>query len=163
MVTAKIMVATFQCPGCVNGEDTKCGKFKLHEIATGTSHDGGQRMVGGFRCINHETSAVTMGGGKVNMGLPVPFARVQYRDGAQDEVKTNIRMHLKPVDYGTYWDVFNVPVWALEKDGYLFVRTYSPRTDQSYVDVITGATVEMVRAYYPIVIDIGPIAERMQL
>jgi hypothetical protein len=45
-----------------------------------------------------------------------------------------IRFWLK----GTHpdWDNLNVPIWALEKDGYLFVRTYMPRINDSFVDVV---------------------------
>lgn len=159
-MNTKEMVEAFQCPGCVHGENPSCGMFKLHEVATGTSNDDGSRLVGGFRCRNQVSTANL--GGYVNIGLPVPFARVQYREG-REEVKTNIRLHLYAVDYGTYWDGFNVPVWALEKSGFLFVRTYCPRTDQSYVDVIHGGTIDLIRSRYDGCIDITPIADKMVL
>ncbi len=99
--------------------------------------------------------------GRGNLGLPIPFARVQYRE-TREEVRTNIRLHMYPADYGTYWDGFNIPVWAMEKSGFLFVRTYSPRTDQSYVDVIQDGTLQMVRERFP-VIDVGPVADKIKL
>ena len=37
-----------------------------------------------------------------------------------------------------------MPVWAQEKDGYLFVRTWSPRINKTYVDVVKGGTMAMV-------------------
>ena len=160
MVTAREMVEIFQCQGCSNGMSTRCGSFKLQEIASAKSLDDGAELIGGFRCRNH--IAGTNIGGFVNVGLPIPFARVQYRT-SQEEVRTNIRMHLYPVDYGTYWDGFNVPVWALELKGYLFVRTYCPRTDQSYVDVIKGGSIAMIRERFSSVIDIGPITDRIKL
>lgn len=162
MTTARTMVETFQCPGCIHGEDTRCGKFKLHSLGDATSHVDGERLVGGFRCGSHEAES-GINGSRINIGLPVPFARVQYREGAYEEVRTNIRMHLYPVDYGSYWDVYNVPVWAQEKSGTLFVRTYSPRTDQTYVDIIVGGELEWLQKGYPMVVDIGPLAGRMQL
>jgi hypothetical protein len=134
--------------------------FKLHEVATGTSNDTGERLIGGMRCRNHQTAVNR--GGYVNIGLPVPFARVQYREG-REEVRTNIRMHLEPVDYGRYWDGFNVPVWALELRGFLFVRTYVPRIDQSYVDIIQGGSVAKVLEQHSGCIDIGPIADKIPL
>jgi gamma-glutamylcysteine synthetase len=36
------------------------------------------------------------------------------------------------------WDKFNVPVWKLVKGGYTFVRTYLPRVNESFTDVIEG-------------------------
>lgn len=160
MVTARDMVETFQCPGCAHGSDTQCGKFKLHELPAGTSHEG-NKLVPGFRCQNHQAAKLGETQ-RVNLGLPVPFARVQYREGSS-EVQTNIRMHLYPVNYGVYWDAFNVPVWALEKGDYLFVRTYIPRVDQSYVDIIKGGNVDLIRQTHPNVIDIGPVADKIKL
>ncbi len=160
MVTAKEMVETFQCPGCAHGENTRCGKFKLHEIPNDVSVEDGRDLVGGFRCRNHVTTADH--GGMVNLGLPVPFARVQYRKG-REGVQTNIRLYLYVVNWGTQWDVYNVPVWAMEKNGFLFVRTYSPRIDQSYVDVIHGGNVHTLQAVFPTAIDIGSMSDRMSL
>lgn len=37
----------------------------------------------------------------------------------------------------------NVAVWAMEHEGALFVRTYSPRVDAGTVDVIPGGTLAM--------------------
>lgn len=162
MNNARSMVETFQCPGCIHGDDTRCGKFRLHELGTATSHVDGERLIGGFRCGSHEAES-GINGRRINIGLPVPFARVQYREGAQEEVKTNIRMHLYPVNYGTYWDVFNVPVWAMEMSGVLFVRTYSPRIDQTHVDIITGGSMEWLQKSYPTAVDIGSLAGRMEL
>lgn len=134
IMNAKMMIEAFQCPGCLNGDNTRCGSFKLHELTVRQSKEDGQQLATPFRCQNHTASEHL--GAYVNMGLPIPFARVQYRD-TREEVRTNIRLHISPPAQGVrLWDVFNVPVWALEKWGYLFVRTYNPRTDQSYVDVI---------------------------
>jgi hypothetical protein len=55
------------------------------------------------------------------------------------------------------WDRFNVPVWAMEKDGFLFVRTFAPRLDEGSVDVIEGGTLKMV----PQAIDISPFIDEM--
>lgn len=38
----------------------------------------------------------------------------------------------------------NVAVWAMEKDGFLFVRTYIPRINVGFVDVVDGGTMDMV-------------------
>lgn len=134
--------------------------FNLHEIPQARSQDDGKTLIGGFRCRNHESS--TNVGGYVNLGLPLPFSRVQYRD-TREEVRTNIRLHLYPVEYGGYWDGFNLPVWAMEKHGFLFVRTYCPKTDQSYVDVIQDGSVALLLGVFGGCIDITNVADKMKL
>lgn len=42
------------------------------------------------------------------------------------------------------WDRLNVPVWAMVDDGFLFVRTFAPRVNMSWVDVIEGGDLSMV-------------------
>lgn len=153
--TAREMVETFQCPGCIHNVGdvgTRCGKFRLHEVAASVGTLG-------MRCENNITGA-TDEGGKINLGLPVAFARVQYRENAREEVKTNIRLFVTP---SSHWDRFNVPVWGMEQSGYLFVRTYLPRVDQSYVDVIQGGRIHSIVEDHPSIIDVGPIAERIPL
>lgn len=159
-MNAKQMVETFQCPGCVHGKNTSCGAFKLHELTVQQSKQDGEQMAAPFRCKNHSTTFHL--GMYVNVGLPIPFARVQYRD-TREEVQTNIRLHLAPPPEGVrLWDVFNVPVWAMEKRGYLFVRTYQPRTDQTYVDVIQGGAFDDLLRDTPC-INITSIADSMGL
>ncbi len=45
------------------------------------------------------------------------------------------------------WNKFNVPVWAMEHDGHLFVRTFSPRVNILYIDVIKGGTMELLKDF----------------
>ena len=47
---------------------------------------------------------------------------------------TNIRL-LTKADKNKY-NFINIPIWAMEKDGYLFVRVYCPRINYGYVDII---------------------------
>lgn len=154
------MIETFQCPGCQFGENTECGSFKMQELHNPHCGD----FPAAFRCESHLTNAITMGGGRLNIGLPIPFARVQYRAASPTkDIPTNIRLLTEASKNYDYWDMFNVPVWAMVKGDYLFVRTYSPRTDQTYVDVIHEGTMDFVRAKFPNVIDIGPFEDRMQV
>jgi hypothetical protein len=68
-----------------------------------------------------------------------------------------IRLHQKNSVKADFWDKFNVPVWALVQEGVLFVRTYCPRTNQTFVDVIEGGTLSLV----PQAIDVAPFYEEM--
>ena len=62
---------------------------------------------------------------RIALGLPTGF----NRDGFE-----YIRLYTKMPP--SFWNHLNVPIWALEKDGYLFVKTYSPRINKVYVEVI---------------------------
>ena len=112
------MVEKFQCPGCASGSDTECGKFKPY------SADG-------FCCENHcmGTMVATSVAGIVTfaLGLPKGFCRKGFE---------RIRLYTKmPTDV---WNHLNIPVWVLEQNGYLFVKTYSPRICLTFIDIIKG-------------------------
>jgi len=51
---------------------------------------------------------------------------------------TNIRLWL---GMPSLWGRLNLPVWAMFKDGAVFVRTYAPRINLGFVDVIKNGTV----------------------
>ena len=123
----KKMVHKFQCPGCAAGTDPEtCPQYKFT-----AEH---------LRCVNHVIGTMLGLWNPVALGLPKGFNKPAYRIDGSRESKMAIRLFLKgekPV-----WDRLNVPVWVLEKDGYLFVRTYAPRIDFSWVDVIEGGKAE---------------------
>lgn len=120
------MIEEFQCPGCMVGSDVKCGKFKLWREY-------------GVSCVGHFPSTMLMPGGHIALGLPRGFNKLGDAKEARQE-RAYIRLWVK----GTKpeWDKLNVPVWAMEEDGYLFVRTYSPRVNLTFVDVIQGGKLE---------------------
>lgn len=39
------------------------------------------------------------------------------------------------------FDHLNVPVCAIEQDGYLIIRVFSPRVNESRIDIIKGGTI----------------------
>lgn len=135
------MIEEFQCPGCVcgGGTDEANGCFKPSE-----SHPGWDT----FSCDAHMPGTMIMGLGSIYLGLPKGFNRVGMRsESAFRKAKNpgechNIRFWLKGAD--PQYDNLNVPVWAMEKDGYLFVRTYMPRINDTKIDVIEGGTLDMV-------------------
>lgn len=126
----KAMIQEFQCSGCVSGMDTKCGRFKLW------------RLEDQFACQSQcaGTRHLGIANGLMALGLPKGFDRVGQAEGRQQEIY--VRLSEKS-DLGE-WDKCNVAVWALEQDGYLFVRTYSPRINKAYVDVIKGGKLAQV-------------------
>lgn len=123
----KEMIEEFQCPGCVCGIDpSSCDKFKLEEA-------------GYFRCSSHVLGTfISPNVGPIVLGLPKGFCRMGHSLKGP-----YLRLWSDPAkSFG--WNDCNVPVWAMEKDGYLFVRTFMPRLNLSVVDVIKGGTLALV-------------------
>jgi len=135
--TQKEMIEEFQCPGCTLGGDVECGGFKFE--------DWGEI---GCQCTGHSAGTFMSGIGKIALGLPRGFNRVgTIKTGFENEDdktkrSTNIRL-LAEIPKDVY-DHLNVPVWAMEEDGYLFVRVMSPRINYTFVDVIKGGNIEEV-------------------
>ena len=147
LTVQKDMISKFQCVGCDHfGPAEHCTKFQLNS------------EWGFFYCSNHNPlSFASIKCGSVCLGLPKGFNRL----GALDFnlIETFIRLWISP-DSKTHqserphFDKFNIPTWAMEYkvkkvkgDSYLFVRTYSPRTNQTFVDVIKGCTIDQLRDY----------------
>ncbi len=125
------MVEEFQCPGCVCGMNIKCGSF-----------DYGQ-----YRCMAHVLGTMLGLGNTVALGLPKGFNKPGVRIDA-DPVRAcnqmDIRLWAKDTIPSNWWDHCNVAVWAMVKDGFLFVRTFSPRMNRGFVEVIEGGMLDMV-------------------
>lgn len=136
------MVEEFQCPGCTCGGPKVCERYNLER----TPH-------GGFHCSAHSAGTFFSSLGRIALGLPKGFCRYgrsvppsHLKEKERDAWGLNpmmIRLFLK--ENKLSWDNFNVPVWAMVKDGYLFVRTYCPRINLTYVDVVEGGTLEMAQ------------------
>jgi hypothetical protein len=124
-MTQNEMVEEFQCPGCTCGGPKTCEQLKIKEYSPG------------FCCGSHSAGTFLMGFGRLALGLPKGFCRYGPGD------KLEIRLHSKG-GAKTTWDHLNVAVWAMVKDGFLFVRTYSPRVNHCAVDVVEGGDLGMV-------------------
>lgn len=127
------MIEAFQCSGCTSGHDTYCCRCKVKRFSN--QYEG---IFDSFYCENHSAGTLLSGTGKVALGLPKGFNKVGALSNClnYDKISTNIRCYLSfPVKFYNY---LNIPVWARELDGYLFVRTYCPRINVGYVDVIKG-------------------------
>lgn len=120
----KEMIERFQCPGCLHGSNTNCGVFSLED-------DDGM-----FRCQKHVpgTTMVVPGQGVycLLLGAPKGFCRLSV---SKVEKRPALRLWSSP-DNAFQWNKWNISAWAMEQDGYLFVRTYSPRVDMSILDII---------------------------
>jgi len=80
---------------------------------------------------------------KIALGLPRGFCRSgPTEDRKTGKIKMMIRLFTDQ-DKKPEWDNFNIATWAMEQDGFLFVRTYCPRIDDSYVDIIENGTLLM--------------------
>jgi hypothetical protein len=129
------MVEEFQCPGCVCGGDTKCGKFITAFLSQGD-----------YSCASHVPGTSINLVIKLYLGMPTGFNQVGPLQG---NFKNNIRIFES--FYPTLYNNLNVPVWAMEKDGFLFVRCFCPRKNYSFVDVLQGGKLSDV----PNAIDVG--------
>jgi hypothetical protein len=126
------MVKEFQCPGCMVGNDpTDCQSYKLQD-------DGDC-----FHCSGHYPGTFVGGVGKIILGLPKGFCRVGNHRTMGHE-KQNLQ-YVRLWKEGKYpsWDKLNIPVWAMEKECFLYVRTYMPRINYPIVDVIQGGKLSL--------------------
>ena len=123
------MIDDIQCPGCIHGTDPDtCSAYEF-------ASEGGF-----FVCKNWRPSTFFGGIGRVAIGLPRGFNRTGMVEFAEKPF-VYIRLYEKPEDMQSY-DRFNIPVWAMEKDGYLYVRCYSPRSNWLFVDVVKDGKLE---------------------
>lgn len=156
------MIEEFQCSGCTCGSDTKCGSFSLQE------NDGG------FRCGGWVPGTIIVPGGRVCLGLPTGFNKtgpivMDYisQGGYLTLYESPEALGDNPVSetniFAGEYNKLNLPVWAMEKDGYLFVRVISPRKCLPRVQVIKGGTFAIFDKYpnVPRPIDVAEFADQI--
>ncbi len=128
------MIKMFQCPGCVCGCGVSCDAYRLSPESR--------------HCEGHVLGTMLGGpAGLISLGLPKGFCKPGPDYGPRGEIEhlrswINIRLWPEGNDPG--WDTFNVAVWAMVEDGFLFVRTFAPRVDRSWIDVVENGTLDMV-------------------
>lgn len=131
------MIEEFICPGCVNGSDTKCGKYESEIVNVQT---GGVNIYSEWgSCENHCLGTIIHGVGNIALGLPKGFNKssmcpIKERTHSKMGIRTWTEDAINFLN-DDMWDNLNLPVWYLHKNNILFVRTYSPRIDRGYVDV----------------------------
>ena len=141
-MTKEEMVNKFQCRGCVCGSDTKCGQYSLKEDMS--------------QCTSHVVGTIIAGVGNFALGLPKGFCRTGY-ELMSERTSNKLGIRLWSEGESPNWDNFNIAVWAMEKDGYLFVRTFAPRVDITWIDVIEKGTLAMV----PNALDVSAFIDEM--
>lgn len=126
-MTKEELVERFLCPGCVCGSDVKCGRYENY---SGNAHS--------VMCRGHVigTSVLPMPG-NIALGMPKGFNRPGWCS-FEERSHNKMEIRLWPKGYRPNWDDFNIAVWALEREGFLFVRTGMPRVGKWVVDVIEG-------------------------
>ncbi len=134
-LTVVEMVEKFQCVGCLYGPGpASCEKYGLYEN-------------GGFAfCQGHVAATFMTGAGRLALGLPKGFNRYGEDRGRDPETLAKtavsrmlIRLHPERMPS---WDRLNVPVWKMVQEGFLFVRTYAPRTNYCFVDVVQSTEID---------------------
>lgn len=129
MTTLKEMIGKFQCPGCMHEESTDCERYKPEE---------------GRSCEGHVLGTFLGLGNPIALGLPTGFNKPGFAHDDKPVIKIRVRLFPDKDDFDIEWNHLNVPVWAMEVDGYLFVRTFCPRINVGWIDVIAGGTMAMV-------------------
>jgi len=144
---AVAMIEKFVCPGCVCGMDTKCGKYEGLDYGDAAG------------CKNHVVGTFGMATGSFALGLPKGFNRAGHMPMPKNATDKHNRMWILcwPGEKRPEFDNFNVPVWALEMDGFLFVRTYRPRINETCVEVIEGGKLDLV----PQAINVGEFHDQI--
>jgi hypothetical protein len=122
-------IEKFQCPGCVCGHNSNCGKYAPDTASALFS-----------RCKSHVIGTSILGGNgavKIALGLPKGFNRFVGTE--------NPGQHIRIWDGPPMFNLFNVPVWYMDEGEYYFVRTFVPRLGISYVDVFPATLYEQVK------------------
>ena len=113
----------------MSGSDTKCGTFKPNEY----------NIEGCGACATHYPGTAIMGAGKIYLGLPRGMNKVgDCPPGEQ-------RIRLWEKGFAPKWDVFNIPVWYKQEGEDLIVKTVQPRRMRIWIDIIEGATKDIIK------------------
>lgn len=139
--TIEQLVEQFQCLGCVCGSDITCGKYNYNPEER--------------RCMSHVLKTMLGFGNCIALGIPKGFNKPGWTQEGRSRNKIDVRLFSK--GESPEWDYLNVPVWAMEQDGFLFVRTFAPRINLCWVDVIEGGTLSLV----PSAINVGEFINKI--
>lgn len=121
-IPLKNIIEKIQCPGCVSGSDTTCGAYKKKDYSSA--------------CESHRAGTLILGSGSIYLGMPKGFNKV---GSLPSHISNNIDIFEK-INKDTF-DIFNLPIWALEDDGLLFVRVFSPRVADNRIYVFESGLI----------------------
>ena len=128
-MNAKEMIEEYQCPGCVCGSDTSCGKYKESTAFNGVF------------CESWVPGTIVWPNGAIALGMPKGFNKGHkpYRAPSFND-RGNYPMSFLTSDQTFEFNKFNVAVWCLEMKNALFVRMFSPRINMTVTLVFDGKT-----------------------
>ncbi len=162
-VIQREMIKEFQCSGCPCGSDPMtCSSFKLVESN------------GSFTCGGWSPGTFLLGVGNIALGLPTGFNKMGTCM-TKEHIRSGffIVMFDSPDDipqkngndgiFDGWYNQLNVPVWAMEKDGFLFVKVLSPRKMEFRIEIIRGGTLDLFKNYEgsPIPIDVSTFIDQI--
>lgn len=121
----KEAIQRYQCPGCINGFDTNCGKYVKYDWSES--------------CGKHHPATSIGLSIKIFLGMPKGFNRTGV--GMGDENRLHLDIFESWEKLGEMWgayDKFNIPVWKHlnKREGHTFVRGLSPRNNTPFLHVI---------------------------
>lgn len=113
----KNIIEQYQCPGCINGDDTSC--FKKKDIKKDIS------------CKKHSAGTMIFGIGPIFLGLPTGFNRLGFQN--------NLNICIYENTNNGFGDKLNVFVWKyLDSYGNTLVRGLSPRINSPFLHIYVG-------------------------
>ncbi|MFA5071130.1 MAG: hypothetical protein WC511_02055 [Candidatus Pacearchaeota archaeon] len=131
-------VEKYFCPGCMQA----CNRGERCQNVSKSSNWGG------FTCSKHHPGTFIGGLTKIYLGFPRGFNKVPA------ESPYNIKPEMVEICGPTDFNHLNIPVWALEDNGNLFVKYVSPRTNVVNVLIYLNLTLEKFREIvvkYPVI------------
>lgn len=128
--TPKQATEEYQCPGCVVGSDTDCGKYK-QDAKAGI---GCSSHVAGTRCYPFA--------GLIFLGMPKGFTRTGKEE---HDLKITVFENISDFTY----NFLNVPTWKWKNEkGHVFVRGHYPRINMTFMHLfLSDNGYENIRCY----------------
>ena len=141
-MTRKEIIERFICSGCICGSNTSCGNFFTERKTDRIT------IVRAKGCANHLTGTSMFCGGQIIRfapRMPVGFSKSKNIDG-EFENRFDIEVYTKDEidEFKLELNYLNIPVWAMEEDGFLFVRIYSPRINLGRIAIVEDGTMDLV-------------------
>lgn len=144
MTTIEKAIYNFQCAGCVCGSSPKtCDKFQL------SSHENNEG-----HCANHVPGTLMYPGGRMILGMPTGFDKIR---GADQKEFINIYEKGSIPEF----DFLNLPVWAMEHEGNLFVKVVCARILSIFTYIILGGKMDDLGEYKDKVVDVKTVLDKI--
>jgi len=121
----KDAIESYQCPGCVYGEDIECFSPNIKD--------------GSIGCGKHVAGAMIYPiVGRIFLGLPNGFNRI-------GDTKMSITMYETFESSDWTYDDYNIPVWKhVNSRGHTLVRGICPRTNEPFLHIFLENCIERI-------------------